>query len=76
MRGDGPSVKVLERVYVTHRVRHSRLTAERAREEFKRGIARIQAEAWDEGFVLATRNSPTQPHPLLSRNPVPEGRER
>lgn len=33
-------------------------------------VERAAAEkAWDEGFALATRNSPTRPHPLLAENP-------
>lgn len=27
------------------------------------------AKAWDEGFTLATRNNPNQPHPLAQSNP-------
>lgn len=34
--------------------------------EHDRQVAEV---AWDEGFLLSTRNSPTQPHPMLERNP-------
>lgn len=29
----------------------------------------VAEAAWGEGFLLATRNSPTQPHPMLGQNP-------
>lgn len=45
MRANGPSLKVLERTYVTDRVRKSKLTAREAREEFKRGIAEVERAA-------------------------------
>lgn len=45
MSGRVPSRKVMERAYVTDRVRHTKLTAGQAREEFKAGIAVIEREA-------------------------------
>ena len=30
---------------------------------------RAKAEAWDEGFTLATRNNPNHPHPMAKMNP-------
>lgn len=37
--------------------------------EFDRWLASVKAEAWDEGFLLATRNNPNKPHPMLRMNP-------
>lgn len=41
-------------------------------EGFYRWLASVKAEAWDEGFLLATRNNPTKPHPMLRMNPYRE----
>lgn len=43
-----------------------------SRIEFDRWLAQVKAEVWDEGFLLATRNNPNKPHPMLSYNPYRE----
>lgn len=37
--------------------------------EFDRWLNGIRAEAWDEGFTLATRNNPNHPHHMAKMNP-------
>lgn len=53
MSGRVPSRKVMERAYVTDRVRHTKLTAGQAREEFKAGIAVIEREAAARALIEA-----------------------
>lgn len=45
------------------------ISDEREGLEFDRWLRSIKATAWNEGFSLATRNSPLNPHPMSRLNP-------
>ncbi|KAM9863122.1 hypothetical protein ACI1US_01007 [Leucobacter sp. BZR 635] len=54
-----PSVKALEREYVTRRIRTAGVTADVARAEFHRGVAEVERaaaeRAWGEGAMAQWR---------------------